>query len=67
MARYGLTGNAVAEALNLTPTTISRKLQGKRDWTVIEGLKLVDLFNSMGASITLDDLFGAHKTTCISR
>lgn len=67
MARYGLTGGDVAKALNLTRNTVSRKLQGKREWTVLEGLNLVDLFNSMGANITLDDLFGENKAACIIR
>jgi transcriptional regulator with XRE-family HTH domain len=67
MARYGLTGGDVAKALNLTPTTVSRKLQGKREWTVLEALSLVELFNSMGADVTLDDLFGEKKAACINR
>jgi transcriptional regulator with XRE-family HTH domain len=67
MARYGLTGNDVAKALRLNRGSVSMRLTGKRAWTILEGHALVELFNSLGANITLDDLFRPENTTVESK
>lgn len=57
MARFGLTIRDMAEFMEMSPNTFSRKLHGKQDWLLNEALRIVNILNSYGANVTLGGLF----------
>ena len=58
MARYGLSGTSIADSLGISMSSFSLKVNGKRDWTVSEAVKLVSLFSELsGSEVSMDYLF----------
>jgi len=54
LARKGITQGDLAKALNITPTTISLKLNGKYGFSLEEAKKIKETLN---AKMSLDELF----------
>ena len=44
MVRHGYNGHTLAEAIGVSPNTVSSSLCGKRAWTSNEMYKIMDLF-----------------------
>jgi transcriptional regulator with XRE-family HTH domain len=55
----GISKRAIADYLNLNPTSVVLKLQGKREFTLTEARKLADLWG-----IPLDELAGRKVPSC---
>ena len=54
MARNRVTGNELAEALNIRPATFSEKMNGKSEFTFAEA-KFIKEY--LGTTLTLEELF----------
>lgn len=61
MARHSDTGAILADFLNLTPTSVSLKLNGKRDFTQGEIAKIKERYGLSAQRI--DDIFFSRKVS----
>ncbi|MDD5476302.1 MAG: helix-turn-helix transcriptional regulator [Syntrophales bacterium] len=57
MVRHGLTIEKMAKVMKASTVTVSKKLNGRRPWTLAEAKMMVDFFNSMGGDHTIESLF----------
>lgn len=58
MFKAGINQKALAELLNMSPTTLSFKINGKTDFTITEIEKIKDIFN-----LPYEDIFLPYKST----
>lgn len=60
LTRNGLTGMDLAKELNLSPSAVSSKLNGKVTMTFSEAVKIKDFLN---ADMTMEELFEFYNKT----
>jgi hypothetical protein len=58
MARHSMTVRELAVELKLSTTGLSNRLNGKTEWSLTEGVRLVDIFNAKGSTVEVKTLFG---------
>ena len=59
MVRKGITQNQLAELLKLNSSTVSLKMNGKRDFSLNEAMRIKELLN---VDIPLEKLFAQPST-----
>ena len=57
MAKHGLTLAEMAKVLELSSVSLSNKINGRVDFTLSEAIKVLNFFNSLGESHTIQTLF----------
>ncbi len=57
MARFGITISEMAQMMEMAPGTFSQKLNGKKEWTFAEVIKVETILNSYGAEVEWRYLF----------
>lgn len=57
MAYYKVTNAKLAEAIGISSTSLSNKLNGKKKWWLDEAVALKEYFNSLGSNVEIDYLF----------
>ena len=57
LARYGIKRKDAAAALDVSLSTLQNKLSGYRCFYLDEGFKLLDLVNSRGGDLRIEELF----------